>query len=518
MKSNMLTKKILAVMLAIQMGATLIPSVVYGQDDVSSESVNEEKEEENDEIIEEDGPTMNDDVEGENETELIQEEPQTVEDVVESTAPNNQTTINNDQPTETNEETVSSNYQSSIAEKRWDISKGKDRSKTGNYTIPSETTRFEVFYNKDALAPEITFVTTSGFLYKTTQDVYTDPVTGARYETRRGNQVGDYSDMAYMVIYITKPSDPGLWKINIDLDDDTDTFLMVKTEVPNDFMTLVKEYKMYVIDTVIWAIDSSKADYKLSNLVDMAAAEKRPEENDIKDTEPPVQEKTDPLVYVIIFLVIAIIGFTVFIILNIKSSNNTKEEISKKKVKNANKKYKKKKSKENDYLDDLMEQYNDDYSDDEFNNNSNNDEFEDDSQDFENKPEHNTRMVNTESYTGVDRRDINHVSEIPGEGNHNLQHSPYQYNQSYSENPQAVPNSRNEVKGFESYNELPKEKAALNEQTTNIEQIPYIERAQNQEGRVQSAVSVKEIPSWMPQEEKKTPKWMEEDDDNDNFF
>lgn len=267
---------------------------------------------------------------------------------------------------EKKEETVST------AEKtKWDISErgfNHPASTTRKIYVGSGVNRFEIFYTANSTKPpEIVFKSLSGNPYILGRDT---EYGETKFVTRGDNIMADYPDLKYIVLYIANPEDPGEWEMGVTLNDNINEFIMVTTKAPDNWENIICEYKTLVKTEgpKLWGIDTKKSNYTSRDIAGIVSKDKEiPQINNMQavpEEELNKKPETNPMLWIITLVIIAIVAGTVGVIFLFKKMDVAHEAQKKYAIKNANARVKKRQEIENKTLDKVIKKYDDDYSDD----------------------------------------------------------------------------------------------------------------------------------------------------------
>lgn len=224
-----------------------------------------------------------------------------------------------------------------------------------NVTVPSGTTKFEIFYTALAGEPVISFRSASGARYDLDNEIEDGTFV---IRTSKG-QVEGSTSLLLKTIYVSNPTDAGQWTMILNVDDNYSEFIVAKAAIPENWRTIEVDYRTQVLDVDLWYL-SEKSAFKYEDINKITQF----------DTAIPnsftSEEKKEPApadltrIYILIG-VIVISGIAFFIYRRKKAKSEEAYMRQEKKIEAANKKRKNRKAKEDAQLsfnDDL------DYSDD----------------------------------------------------------------------------------------------------------------------------------------------------------
>lgn len=248
---------------------------------------------------------------------------------------------------------------------RWNIKEGEERTTQRNIYIGAGTTKLEVFYSTGSEPPAINFISPSGNIYYSNQDVsYENTI----FVTRKSKVMKEHSDVSFYVIYFSglTTEDIGRWTMEVFLPETVNEFFIIAAQESQNWETLNSEYKTVPKDTVLWYLND-KSQYQTNETIQdlIKADDIIPMENKIKEAVPEEVIRTTPIqrfLKLLIFLVpIVVIGLILFF----KKLDDDKKKYTKNKILNDNQRLKLRKQKENAQLDKIAEYANKklDYSD-----------------------------------------------------------------------------------------------------------------------------------------------------------
>ena len=257
-----------------------------------------------------------------------------------------------------------------LAKARWTRKDDlNNTNKTQKLVLTSDTQRYEIFYytggneaNSEKIPrPHITLVSNKGEVYDISSGGTVGECTARNY-----NEVDNYDGVYYDVLYISGDDIAGEWNMDIAIPQNAVMFALLPTKVPDNWQTLVSEYKTEPLsDPILWMDDSENEDFIRKFPYIFAKAPKEPEVNNIQDVPEDTTKDYSGLITLITILgVIVVIVISVLISLKKKRRKRAERERRQESIANANEKVRNKRRKMDDDLEAVLAL--DDYSDDDF--------------------------------------------------------------------------------------------------------------------------------------------------------
>lgn len=233
------------------------------------------------------------------------------------------------------------------------------------FDVGAGTSRYSVFYTADS-NPSVSISSPSGTIYKCGEK-YNENTDGINVITRVKNTVSNYKNIQYDVIYITGITEPQTWKMTISGTEAIKEFFIVKTKVPNNWESIVQEYKTNPQDLMLWYI-AKDSKYYASDIKQIAKKDdKIPAVNNIKTTEEDEAPPKDYTNLIKFCVVVAVIITVVLVIKKLRKRKKAAIDTRQKKIDEENQKIKEKKEKENSKLSNILDEFDDQYIDDDDN-------------------------------------------------------------------------------------------------------------------------------------------------------
>ena len=239
------------------------------------------------------------------------------------------------------------------------------RDMTFDLYLKQGVNKFEAFYTADSAEPRLIFTTPDGNKVLTSgASEYADYLV-----TRSNYQVEGYPDIRYMIVYLKNDDMPGYWRVRYQIDQRTDETILVQAETPEDWLTLINDYKTSVTNIVTWGLDENRSKLVMDDIPKIVAGESAPSSNYIEPSVDPalVEEKQETpfraISYIIIAAIAIAIGIAVYLIIKLSKKQ---DENKVRTVKRYNARMKKKRMAENERLDQYLDQYDDAYQDEEY--------------------------------------------------------------------------------------------------------------------------------------------------------
>lgn len=275
--------------------------------------------------------------------------------------------------------------------------------RTGEFTlqVSSGITRLEVFYTASTQIPTLTFTSTSGiYTYTSGKDEKTE--NGFKFITRKGLMTSN-DNIRYMTIYIANTTDPGRWKLKIDVPDSLTEIACITTKVPDGWEGTTGDMLCQGTGVVFYYVDSVKSELKddpMGSFNKLWAATEQLGANDTIEEAPEEVKDNSGMVKFIASMIILLALLSLISAMKARKKQNEKYRQKRQNiVKKENSKFKKQKSKESNELDQILSKYDADYEDEQYNE-YNDDNYVTNKEDSMRTDIHNIPSGKTDIHTG----------------------------------------------------------------------------------------------------------------------